>query len=393
MGIDNQSSEDFSLSFGGPVHRATVKMRLQENQGKLLVVVLCFAWLPLLIITAIEGTLYSGTHLPFLKDVAMQARILVALPMLVIIKAFIDIKVIDVSKYLVDELMSPEDRQVFIKTILRTAKKWMSSALTDILLLMIVIGTTVNRVRGGVYREFETGTSSWMASANQGYEGLSVAGSWAVFVSIPIFQLILLRLLWRYFVWMMLLFRISKLRLILLPTHADRCGGLGILMMAQIRFNMIFVAGGAVISGQFITRLLSHPDSFNTIRNEVIGYVVVCIMCIFIPMLFFTRKLSKMRNDGLLDQSKLAATLSRRFEEEWENNLPLEKRIEQKLVDPSMVFDYSGIFDLVQQIRLVPITLRDIITMTAILIVPFIPILFIHFSVPELLQRIVTLLT
>ena len=32
-------------------------------------------------------------------------------------------------------------------------------------------------------------------------------------------------------------------------------------------------------------------------------------------------------------------------------------------VDPSMVYDYSGIYDAVQQLRTIPVTLRDIISM------------------------------
>jgi hypothetical protein len=80
---NNLASENFSLSEGGPFHNALVKMRLSDKQGKLVLVILCITWLPLVIITFIEGTLYSGIQLSFLKDVAMQARLLVALALFV----------------------------------------------------------------------------------------------------------------------------------------------------------------------------------------------------------------------------------------------------------------------------------------------------------------------
>jgi hypothetical protein len=392
MNTNQQTSEDFLLSEGGPFHKALVKMNLYNKQGKLALVSLCISWLPLVIITAIEGTLYSGTQLPFLQDVAMQARVLVALPMLIMIKLAIDSKVIAVAKYLSDALMSPEERQLILTTALRRAKKLTSSALTEILLLLIVIGATISFVKSGAYSALETGTTSWMTSSAEGNQTLSVAGYWAIIISIPIFQFLLLRWLWRYFVWMLLLFRLSKAKLNLLPTHADRAGGLGIIMLAQRSFNLIFVAGSVVISGQFIAQLLDHPDSFNTIKGEAIAYIVICIVFILIPLLFFTGKLFKTKNEGLLHLSNLGATLSRKFEREWVNDLPIEKRIEEQQVDPSMVYDYSGIYDSVQQLRTIPVTPRDIIGMGLTLFVPFIPILFIHFSVGELLQRIVGLL-
>jgi hypothetical protein len=102
-------------------------------------------------------------------------------------------------------------------------------------------------------------------------------------------------------------------------------------------------------------------------------------------------KLFKTKDRGLLHMSDLGATLSRQFEREWVNDLPIEKKLEEQ-VDPSMLFDYSGMYDLLQQLRTVPVTPRDIIGMALILFVPFIPILFIRFSVVELLQKIAGLL-
>ncbi len=392
MNTNHYASEDFSLSEGGPFHDAMVRMHLQNKQGKLAVAGLCITWLPLVIISAIEGTLYSGSQMPFLQDVAMQARVLVALPMLIIIKLAIDSKVTAVAKYLAEALMSPEERQEILSTAFRRAKKLTSSALTEIILLLIVIGATVSFVKAGVFSALVGGTTSWMTYNKDGSHALSVAGYWAVIISIPFFQFLLLRWLWRYFVWMLLLFRLSKAKLNLLPTHADRAGGLGIIMLAQRSFNLIFVAGSVVISGQFIAQLLRDPGSFNIIRTEVIAYIVICIVFLLIPLLFFTGKLFRTKNAGLLHLSNFGATLSRRFEREWINDLPVEKGMQEQHPDPSVVFDYSGIYDSVQQLRTIPATPRDIIGMALTLFVPFIPMLFIHFSVGELLQKIAGLL-
>jgi len=397
MEINLQSPEGFSLSAGGPFNRALEMMRLQNKQGKLMVLGFCITWLPLLILTLFEGTLYTGRELPFLKDVAMHARLLVALPMLIMIEPTIDSKVFVVIKYLAEELMSLEDRQKFLATSFRRARKLTGSALTEIILLLIVIGVTISFVKAGVYNAPGNGTTSWMTYTGEAGQLMSVAGYWAIFISIPIFQFLLLRWLWRYIIWVMLLIHLSKAKLNLMPTHADRAGGLGIIMIAQRSFNLIFVAGGVAISGRLIEQLLKHPDSFESIKRQGIAYIVFCLIFLLVPLLFFMGKLFKIKNEGLLRMSNLGATLSRRFEHEWVNNLQVEEKTvknkaEQTEVDPSMIFDYSGMYDALQQLRTIPVTPRDLIGMGLILFVPFIPIPFIHFSVVELLHKIAGLL-
>jgi hypothetical protein len=247
-------------------------------------------------------------------------------------------------------------------------------------------------VKGGVYSALEGETTSWMASTNAGIRALSFSGYWAVFVSIPLFQFLLIRWLWRYLIWALLLFRLSKTNLKLLATHADRSGGLGIIILAQRNFNMIFVACSVLISGQLVAELIKHPDTFNATRSVVIGYVVISLIIMLFPLIFFTGKLVKTKHQGLLKLSNLGASLSRKFDREWINDEPIEKIIEDKQVDPSMLFDYSGMYDSLQQLRAVPVTFRDIIGMGIMLFVPFIPIWFVHFSAVEILQKILGLL-
>ena len=176
------------------------------------------------------------------------------------------------------------------------------------------------------------------------------------------------------------------------PTHADRAGGLGIILLAQRSFNLLFAVISVLISGALVTQLMENPDSFNTVRGEMIGYIVFCLVLLLCPLLFFTGKLVRIKNEGLVHLSNLGATLSRKFEAEWINDLPIEKIISNKQADPSMVYDYAGVYDAVQQLRIIPVTLRDVISMALILFVPFIPILLIHFSVADLLQKILGLL-
>jgi hypothetical protein len=392
MNTLDHHTENFFLSEGGPSHQIMLKAGMHEKQKTTAIAAFCITWVPLFIITSIEGTLYTGTQLPFIKDVAMQARLLIALQMLILIKNNIDKRVSSVLMYFTETLVGEEDRKIVVPAILSKARKLTDSVIAEILILILVIIATTIFLHAGFYNSLEDEASSWMTTVAKDNITLSIAGYWAVLVSIPVFQFLLGRWLWRYFVWVLLLFRLSRTNLNLLPTHADRAGGLGVIMSAQRSFNKLFIIGSVVLSGQFILRLSRHPDQFIMIRNEAVGYVIIAIVFVLVPFLFFSSILQRTKLAGLQKLSALGFVLSRRFEKEWTPDLSIEKRFEENKTDPSMLFDYAGLYDQIKKIRAIPVTLGDITGLAIPLLAPFIPILFIRFSVGELLQRIVGML-
>jgi hypothetical protein len=392
MTTTNNHPEYFSISEGGPVYRILMKMRLEKKQEKLALVSIAITWVPLLIITIIEGTFNSGVKLPFLQDVAMHVRLLVTLPMLLLIRLFIESKVAVVVKYLSDTLVSAEDKVNTFPKILRRGRKLTNSVLAEIIMLGLVIAITISPIKGGMMSGLQRETDLWMFAGNEGNHALSFAGKWAVYISIPVFQFILLWWLWRYFVWVVLLFRISRMKLKLEPTHPDLTGGLGILFLAQKYFILFFLAVCTVASGVLIARLISTQETFNSICIEAIGYIILCLFLVLIPMLFFSSKLMRLKHGGLLQLSKLGISLSGKFESEWINDTAIEKKLTDTLASTSTVQDYSTVFRSVAEIRIFPITVKEILTMIFLLIIPYTPILFIHFSVVELLQKLLGLL-
>ena len=57
-----------------------------------------------------------------------------------------------------------------------------------------------------------------------------------------------------------------------------------------------------------------------------------------------------------------------------------------------MAYDYASMFDNLQQLRVIPVTPRDIISIAVTVALPFIPILFVYFSAAEVFQKIIGLL-
>ena len=70
---------------------------------------------------------------------------------------------------------------------------------------------------------------------------------WYGYVSLPLFQFLLMRWYFRLFIWTRFLWQVSRLDLSLVPTHPDRVGGLGFLANTVYAFPPLAVAHGALL--------------------------------------------------------------------------------------------------------------------------------------------------
>ena len=77
----------------------------------------------------------------------------------------------------------------------------------------------------------------------------SFAGMWYGYVSLPIYQFLLVRWYYRIFIWTRFLRQVSRIELSLIPTHPDRVGGLGFLPNIVYGFMPVATANGAVLAG------------------------------------------------------------------------------------------------------------------------------------------------
>src|ERR1044071_4393119 len=83
------SEGDFSLVLGGPLFQAFRRAHLSGDGLELvrrrIVVLAAVAWIPLLVLSALEGKAWGdAVAVPFLRDVDAHARFLVALPLLIL---------------------------------------------------------------------------------------------------------------------------------------------------------------------------------------------------------------------------------------------------------------------------------------------------------------------
>ena len=246
-----QDPQDFSLVLGGPLFQLLRRAHLSDDALMLLrqriIVISLFAWLPLLVLSALEGQVLGGSAaVPFLLDVEVHVRFLVALPLLIVAELVVHQRMRFVVKQFLERHLIPESAMARFDAAIASAFRLRNSVLAEVLLIAFVYGVGVLIV----WRQYVAlDTATWYATPSVEGSKLSLAGMWYGYVSLPIFQFLLLRWYFRLFIWTRFLWQVSRIELSLVPTHPDRVGGLGFLSNTVYAFIPLAVAHGALLAG------------------------------------------------------------------------------------------------------------------------------------------------
>src|ERR1019366_9802371 len=139
--------------------------------------------------------------------------------------------------------------------------------------------------------QIATGAATWYGTPDATHLHLTLAGYWYAFVSIPLFQFILLRWYMRLVIWFRFLWQVSRLNLRLTAAHPDRAGGIGFLGSSSYAFAPILFAQGALLAGWIANRVLYEGRGLLSFKMLAAGYVGFFVLCILGPLLMFTVKL------------------------------------------------------------------------------------------------------
>ena len=115
--------------------------------------------------------------------------------------------------------------------------------------------------------------------------GLGFGGWWFLYVSRPIFSVLLVAWLWRLALVFVLLKRIARLDLSIVPTHPDGAGGLGFLKDLPKAFSLLAFATSAVVASRLAHDVIYHDVSLLSLKVVLTGFVVLVVVVCVAPLL------------------------------------------------------------------------------------------------------------
>jgi hypothetical protein len=382
---------DFSLVLGGPLFQILRRLHLDGDHLehlKLRVIVLTMIpWLPLLFLVIVSSLVRNGSVLSFLRDAEVHVRFLVALPVLVAGESIVHARLrLVVRNFAERSIVAPKDMVRFHRAI-DSAMRLRNSIAIECGLLCLVYGFGLWLWNGRV----GINTATWYANPG-GRWHLTRAGLWYVFVSIPLFQFILLRWYLRIFIWFRFLWQVSRIELHLVPTHPDRSAGLGFLGKSAYAFGPILFAQGAMLAGVIATRIVYRGENLLSFKLQIAGFILFFVVAVLSPLLMFTPQMTRAKRKGLADYGLLAQQYVDRFERRWVVDEPSSDGELLGTADIQSLADLGNSYSMVREMRPVPFGLDDITRLAAATAAPLLPLLFTIFSPEELLMRVVKVL-
>ena len=378
---------DFSLVLGGPLYqmfwRAHLSGPMLELLGRRALLITLFAWVPLLLLSAFEGHLFGSQNLTFLRDIESHVRLLLALPLLIIAELIVHRRIGPAVKRFVERgVVTAEDTPKFSAAIEAATRArnslWLEFGL---MLFVLTVGHWIWRYGAAL------GASSWYATPDRTGIHLTLAGYWFCFVSIPLFQFILLRWYLRLAIWFQLLWRVSRLNLRLLPTHPDRAGGIGFLGGSSYAFAPILFAQGALMAGLIASRILYQGQSLMSFKLSLVTLVGFFVLVILGPLTVFSPLLEHAKRRGLHEYGTLATVYAADFDEKWVRGGAKGEDI-LGTADIQSLADLANSYAVVREMRLVPFALNDVARLAIATAAPALPLLLTIMPPEELVTRL-----
>lgn len=381
---------DFSLVLGGPLYQLFRRVHLSGDALELVrrrvIAGVLLAWVPLLLLSALEGKLLGVTAaVPFLLDMEVHVRFLVALPLLISAELVVHQRMRLVAKQFLERKVIPEGDRTRFDAAIAAAFRLRNSLLAEVLLIAFVYGVGV-LVFWRLYTALNT-TSWYMVPTGTG-SSLSLAGIWYGYVSLPIFQFLMLRWYFRLFIWARFLWQVSRIDLSLAPLHPDRVGGLGFLSQTAYAFMPLAVAHGALLSAMIANRVLHLGAALTEFKVEI-ALVVIFMQClVFAPLFLFAAQLAEAKRTGLREYGTLAERYVREFDAKWlRSGAPPDEPLVGS-ADIQSLADLGNSFEVVRGMRLALFTKDAVLQLAAATLVPMVPLLLTMMSLEELLRKL-----
>jgi len=382
--------QDFSLVLGGPLFQLLRRAHLSDGALMLvrqrIFVLSLFAWLPLLVLSALEGRALGGSAaVPFLLDVDVHVRFLLALPLLIVAELVVHQRMRFVVKQFLERHVIPERAMTRFDAAIASAFRLRNSVLAEVLLIAFVYGVGVLIL----WRHYMVlDTTTWYATPAVGGSTLSLAGMWYGYVSVPLFQFLLLRWYFRLVIWARFLWQVSRIELRLVPTHPDRVGGLGFLSNTVYAFTPLAVAHGALLAGMFANRIFYLGATLLDFKVEI-AVMLIFLLCVVLgPLLVFAPQLAQAKRTGNREYGTLAQRYVREFDTKWlRGGAPADEPVVGS-ADIQSLADLANSFEVVRTMRLAPVTKEAILQLAAATLAPVVPLALTMMSLEELLKRL-----
>ena len=339
-------------------------------------------WLPLFIITLIQNNAINPEiTMPFLKDYESYGRFLISIPAIFIAEKFINLQTSSSLVHFVESGIISENNVGEYESLLNKYRKLSDSKSLQVVIFIIsTLNIFLVKTFWGSLMDF----TSW--KYDTAGDSITAAGYWYMIISLPVLKYLIFRLFCKFLLWTWFLIKISRMNLNLIAIDPDKSGGLGFLGIVQSSFGFLGFAQAAIASSEVANQVIYNGVPIEDYRFSLLVIPIVVIVYLS-PLFYFSRKLGKLKLDGIMIYSTLTHKYSKLFEDKWirGNNINDNESILGS-GDIQSLADIGATYEVVENIRVIPINLNIFLFMLIMVTIPFIPLLFLKFNIKQILE-------
>jgi hypothetical protein len=376
---------EFSL-LGGPLHRFGCRLGLVRGATNTIPLGLALAALPssvLLVMAMVEGITDRVFSLSLIGG---HARLLVAIPLFFVGEAWLDPRVTIFGRQIVQTGVVPPDARPALGAYLARASRWRDSWGPD----AVSLGIAILLGLGGV-RFLRYGPTAGF-DPDRAVIADTVSAWWYWVVCLPLFRFLMFRWVMRLGLWAHYLWRLSRLKLHLVPTHADGAAGLGYLEVVHSTFLPLVAAGSVLLSASFAEEMSAGRMDLSVVYPAFAIALVVDAVLFVGPLLVFAPALWASQARGMEEYMALASQYASAFETKW---LRTHDPGEPLLGTPDVqaLADLGTGMKIVREMRWLPVSPRLLLELGVTTALPFAPLLLLEYHLGDLLKRLVVIVS
>ncbi len=348
-------------------------------------------WLPIAVWAAVAGRALPGAPgEPLLQHFGIHVRFLVTLPLFILGEAVAHGLTMRLVPQFFASGIVPEREAGRLEAVVRGVAWLRSRTLPWIAIAGAIAAWTAV---GTAHRPHELAFASPDPSSGPA-PALSFGAIWFLYVGRPIFLALLCGWLWRLVIAFVLMARVARLDLAIVPTHPDRAGGLGFVEWFPRAFAPFAFALSALLAASWAHDVLYHGVDVLSLKHLVAAFLVAIVILCLAPLVPFVRVLGAAKRRALLDYGALVGEHGRLVRRRWvlrETVAEGGEVLDAPEIGP--VVDANAMYEAVKAMRTIPIGRSALLSIAIPAVLPMLALAAVEIPLKEIFLRIVGTLT
>ena len=371
---------------GGPLFTLQKRVGLIKEGSPYLkrraMVAALVTWVPLLILAAMQGLAFGhDVPVPFLRDFSGYSRFLLAVPLLLLAENVLGPRIAEAAAHFVTSgVIKEKDFQRFDALVDRGLR------LRDSVTAEVILAALAYVLSWVAFKEIPNHVATWFRGSADTGGTLTWAGYWLVAFCMPLYQFLVLRWLWRLFLWFQFLSRVCKLDMQLYPTHPDEAAGLGFVGEAQRFFGMILFAFSLGSTGVLAREIVYDHVPLVSYAPTIATYVVFALLIVVGPLMVFTGVLLRTKRVGLHQYGRLATSYTGAFHQKWIEHKTPEPEPLLGSADIQSLADLGNSYGYVEKMKPLPVDPRTLLHLVLTSLLPLTPLLLTVMPLKDILK-------